>query len=70
MKRYILLSVICLAVYIGMIHGSQYFYVTHADTESGIYMTAVLVIFMWASLFGVFFSLAIPKLKNIFKGVF
>ncbi len=70
MKLPILFSAICLAIFIGLLQGTHYFYIANADTEMGIYMTAVLVILMWMSLFGVFISLAFPKLKKIFKGVF
>ena len=70
MKLPILASVICLAAFIGLLQGSHYFYIANADTEMGIYMTAVLVLLMWTSLFGIFVSLAFPKLKKIFKGVF
>lgn len=70
MKLPILCSVICLALFIGLLQGSHHFYVANAGSEAGLYMTAVLVCLMWASLFGVFISLAFPKLKRMFKDVF
>ena len=67
MKAHIIISIVCFAMFIGLLTtGANQFYLAHADYMTGIYMTAAVVCFMWASLFGGVVSLVFPKLKKMF----
>ncbi|MXR67895.1 hypothetical protein [Shewanella insulae] len=64
MKKFIAISVICFAVFLGLLNGIHHIYVANADTMAGQYMVAALVVVMWASLFASLASLAYPFLRR------
>ncbi|MCG9754380.1 hypothetical protein L1D40_03950 [Shewanella insulae] len=64
MKKFIVISVICFVVFLGLLNGIHHIYVANADTMAGQYMVAALVAVMWASLFASLASLAYPFLRR------
>ncbi|MCG9712345.1 hypothetical protein L1D29_05915 [Shewanella insulae] len=64
MRKFIAISVICFAVFLGLLNGIHHIYVANADTMAGQYMVAALVVVMWASLFASLASLAYPFLRR------
>ncbi|WP_394130196.1 hypothetical protein [Shewanella maritima] len=69
MKIQIIVALVCFAVFAALLPGSHYFYVANSDTMIGTYMSFVVVLVMWGSLFAGFASLFFHKLKALYQSV-
>ncbi|QBF82636.1 hypothetical protein EXU30_07990 [Shewanella maritima] len=69
MKIQIIVALLCFAVFGALLPGSHYVYATYCDTMAGFYLSFVVVMIMWISLFAGFASLFFHKLKALYQSV-